>query len=141
MSRYLPTDALRADTTSSVVSRVKVYNGTGTEIAEGSLVYASGLQGTTHLKVTLADDDAAVSKAGVLFIADGPIPDADYGECVVWKVLTSVNTNGSTLGNPVYLSAAAGGWTLSDPGSGRRVGSVVAVDATAGAVLLAPGLV
>jgi hypothetical protein len=91
--------------------------------------------------VALGDDDAAVSKAGVLFIADGTIPDAGYGEVVVWKVLTGVNTNGSTLGNPVYLSATAGGWTLSDPGSGRRVGSVVAVDATDGAVLLAPGLV
>lgn len=121
---------------------VKVYNNSGSSIASNDIVYASGRRGL-HMEVTAADADAAVSSLGNLFVARHEIPDGEYGHVLPWKVEADVDTSAAAVaGQAIYLSGTAGGWSISAPTSGTkaRVGTVLEVNATTGAVLIAPAL-
>lgn len=62
-------------------------------------------------------------------------------DVVPWMQLNNVNTSGAAIGDPVYLSTTAGGWTLTAPaGQQVRVGVVLAVSASVGRIALTPNL-
>lgn len=117
-------------------------------IAKNDLVIVDGLSGSL-VKVSPADADAttAAGGAGVLAIAVGAAAAAgDRVDLVPWRVITSVDTSAASAdGDPVYLSTTAGGWTATKPTGVDEpvviVGQVLDVDASAGAVLLAPAWV
>lgn len=136
----------------TVNGAVEVRNATGSTITANSLVYICGWTelatatvatspSVRKPKVCLADADVAGARAG--FLADNAIANNTSGVGVKKKRLTAVNTNGSTVGNPVYLSSTAGSWTLTaptPPASVQVVGRVAAVSSTAGIVEFNPDI-
>ncbi len=121
---------------------VKVYNNSGSSIATNDIVYASGRRGL-HMEVTAADSDAQVSALGSMFVARHQIPNGEYGHVLPWKVEADVDTSAASVaGQAVYLSGTAGGWSTTPPTTGTklRVGTVLEVSASTGAVLIAPAL-
>jgi hypothetical protein len=104
-------------------------------IAKGDLVYIDSWDETSKAwKVNKAD--ANVSSARAQYIAEEAISSGALGK--VYRALrrNGLNTGGSTVGNPVYLSATAGGWTLTKPTAGRAqiVGRVAVVNASTGEI-------
>ena len=57
---------------------------------------------------------------------------------VEWKMLQDVNTAAAAVGDAVFLSDTAGGWSLTPGTNPIQIGMVTTSDATAGAVLLDP---
>jgi hypothetical protein len=114
-------------------------NATGGDFAAGALVYVSSRDADNDKwLVTKADADAA-PPANVAMGVTRAACVTGYN-CRVYSsaTLTGVNTNGSTVGNPVYLSTTAGGWTLTAPTASNAnqiiVGRVNVVSASVGVV-------
>ena len=122
--------------------RTKIFNNSGGALASGDLVYVSGYNSTQlQYEVTKAQSKTSASLYATL-IVDEAIPDQSSGGAVSVRLLTGQNTNGLTVGRPVYLSSTAGGWTGTLPTAGygvQVVGFVVVANASTGRVLLVPG--
>lgn len=116
------------------------YNGSGSEIAENSLVTLdAGVQGA-HMKITLAPMATAVTRKNVLFIAKHRIPAGSYGVILPWKIISGVDTTSVAAdGSPILLSDTVDGtWKNSVAGGKERyVGSALKKDVK-GTILLAP---
>ena len=107
-------------------------------LAANDLVIAVGYDGD-RIKWQKADAGVTGRQAGVMGIADHAAPAVgDRVRNVSHKLITGVDTSGGTVGLPVFLSETAGVWTRSAPTQGQAIGSIVAVSASVGAVLLAP---
>lgn len=105
-------------------------------IAEGDILCIVGVEGQ-WFKMEKADADVAAEARGPLFFATTACAANGMGRCRAFGTLTEVNTNGATIGDPVYLSTTPGGFSLSAGGSAvqRRVGIVAKVSATLGEIL------
>ena len=117
---------------------ITVYNGTGAQIDAGDLIHVMGYNAAnTALEVELADADTGAKPADL--IANANIANAATGAAVQAYTLTSLNTSAGSVGDPVYLSATAGAWTLTAPTGADQVAQVVGfvtIDhASTGAVL------
>jgi hypothetical protein len=118
-----------------------VYNATGGDIAVNSLVYAnSWSEGQIGLPtIDKADADGTYpANVAQFVIRDSACVSATVCRAEVYASLTGQNTNGSTIGNPVYLSTTAGSFTLTKPTSPTAnvqiVGRVRAVSSTLGRI-------
>lgn len=118
---------------------LRVYNATGSSITEGQLVYLSSWDETNRAwRVALADADDPTKRAQYVCLA-ASIGDTKYGRVAKgFQSSASLNTNGATVGDPVYESATAGGWTLAAPSGADQdvvvVGRVSVVSATVGVI-------
>lgn len=125
--------------------RLLVRNGTGSSIAKGKLVYLSGYDATSRrLKVTLADADDPVKQA--VAVTEHAIPDSTNSWVALEAIVGGQDTSGSTVGDPVYLSATAGAFTLTAPSGAdqivQKVGQVKSVSATTGQIHFSlPGVI
>lgn len=118
----------------------EVYNGTGGALAVNTLVAISGWDATTNLpKVVAADADSA-SLLRADYVLPAAIADGASGLArQTFRSAANLNTNAaSAVGDPVYLSTAAGGWTLSAPATAddlqQVVGRVAVKSATVGVI-------
>lgn len=93
---------------------VRVYNNTGTAITKGQVVSITGAQGQTPT-VGLSDASSEALSRDTLGIAQENIPDADTGFVCTFGIVTSINTYGTTAGDPIYLSNVAGQFTSTQP--------------------------
>lgn len=106
-------------------------------VAKHDILYVSGTSGE-FLELTKADADTALASSGTLLIAkhaatkDGSRP---TGTAAAYGVITDVDTSAAAVGDPVFLSSTAGGWSLTASGLGRQVGHVLESDASAGEIL------
>lgn len=108
----------------SAMSKYDILVGTG---------YANG-----YMKLSKADADALVSSTSKLYMNLSNVDagsDSGRGLATPWCVVTDVNTNGASVGDPVYLSGTAGGWSLTPGSKARVIGRVLKVSATEGAFL------
>lgn len=107
--------------------------------AENDILVANGLNGRL-MQLVRADADAIVTARGFLWVALGAWSTGSRIEAVPWRVVRNVNTAAGAMGDPVFMSSTAGGWTLTAPVGVAvvQVGEVLVSDATAGAVVLAP---
>ncbi len=124
---------------SGETDNITVYNDTGSEIAAGKLLYISGYDSTNACyEVSLADADDPNKPAQL--IANETIANASTGEVVKKYDLAAQDTSGSTVGDPVYLSATAGEWTATAPTGDsqtkQEIGVITSVNATTGTVRL-----
>jgi len=114
-------------------------------IDAGELVYISGYDAKGYLKASLADADASAPANAAVAVAIADIANTAIGHVGDAYLLTGQNTDSaSAIGDPVYLSDTAGGWTLDAHTTGgdtvQQVGVVTVKNDTTGAVLLCPGL-
>jgi len=93
---------------------VRVYNNTGTAITKGQVVSITGGQGQTPT-VGLSDATSEALSRDTLGIAQEAIPDADTGFVCTFGIITSINTYGTTAGDPIYLSNVAGQFSSTQP--------------------------
>jgi hypothetical protein len=100
--------------------------------------------GSVIPKAIAADSTIAGRRAGVMMIATGAAADGEKFLAVPWVVITGVDTSSATAGGPVYLSTS-GEFTKTKPTAAGAVvvpvGSIMAVDAADGIVMLNPGAV
>jgi hypothetical protein len=93
---------------------VRVYNNTGTAITKGQVVSITGGQGQTPT-VGLSSATSEALSRDTLGIAQEAIPDADTGFVCTFGIVTSINTYGTTAGDPIYLSNVAGQFSSTQP--------------------------
>lgn len=101
----------------------------------------SVVSSTKSLKnVQPADANGAASlNRGALLIADYAVPlNKTARGFLEWKLIQNVSTSGSVVGDHVFLSDTAGGWSLSPGTIPVPIGVVTVSHATAGAVLIDP---
>lgn len=125
----------------SFATAIKGYNASA--LAAHDVVAINGFTGA-YSEMVKADFTNAAHMNSKLLIADMAMGAGKYlGGYVEWKIITDVNTNGSTVGNPVYGSTSTpGAWTLTKPSSNARViGTVLEVSATVGVIILHPNTV
>lgn len=125
--RVLPSDSL------ALKSSFKCYDSTKA-ITKGQIVYITGRQGKLWT-VAKASASTAAHTSGMLLVAEHNAgAGTGYLRCKPMGAIEVQNTNGLTVGDPVYLSATAGGWSTSGAGFRRRVGTVAVVSATVGVI-------
>ena len=108
-------------------------------LRENEIVIVTGLDGD-RLKFSLADSDASNLRLGVMGVVDHDCATGGVVRIVSHKVVTtSIDTSGSTLGAPVYLSQTPGAHVISAPTHDVIVGNVIVLHASTGKVVLAPG--
>lgn len=116
---------------------LEVHNGTGGNLVEGDLVYLSGYDTTSGLPKVVKSDADAGGRPAEFVVRDGIANGAD-GYVYRTHRLASQATDGGSVGDPVYLSTTAGGWTLTAPSASnstvQRVGVIVTSHATTGII-------
>lgn len=124
-------------------SWIRVYNATGSTIANGAPVYINGRDVTSGLPtVALADADTAAT-AEFAGLATHSIENATKGYITGFGNVNTFDTSGLTGGAPVYVSGTAGTLTSTVPASPAfkvLVGYCVRSDASAGKVFVQPGV-
>jgi len=113
-----------------------VDNSTGGSLAAGTLVYISGYDaGNGAPQITKADADSRQAE----YVLNAAIANGAAGVVYRGYTLGSLDTSGSSVGDPIYLSATAGSWTATAlTGSAQlsqRVGVVVTSHASTGSIL------
>lgn len=114
-------------------------NKSGSTLALGALVYVSGRDSTSGLASVSLADPAAQGKRAQWIVQAATLNNAQ-GMLVFQQVLTGQNTNAGNVGDPVYLSATPGAYTLTNPAAAgtisQQVGNITVKSATVGAVNL-----
>jgi len=114
-----------------------VRNETGGTLAAGTLVYASSWN-ETHTRFLIVKADADVAGAEALFVLTADLTNNTNGTAGRSHRLTSQNTSGLSVGNPVYLHTTAGSWTATAPVTAddlqQSIGRVAVVDSSSGVV-------
>jgi len=108
----------------------------GENLAEGDLVYISGWDEGDLMRVASKADADAVGRHAQ-YIAREAILGGVTGRVFRTYRLTNVNTSAGSVGDPVYLSTTAGGWTLTAPSGSDDTDQIVgriAVDNAAGEI-------
>ena len=127
------------------IGRQKIRNDTGSTLTTLQIVAWNGTysDGTdSYPKVVLADANTALTthKSAAAVVEANIADDAD-GTVVLVKEFSGVDTSGATVGDPIYLSTSAGGWTRTAPTGGEVVqviGRVTVVHASTGRWIFQP---
>lgn len=111
----------------------------GGTVSENDIVIPNAMS-SRLMQVIRADADAILTSRGFLWVALENGVSGEKIEVAPWRVVRNVVTTGATVGDPVFLSGTAGGWTLTEPtaADGVVIGEVLVVSATVGVVALAP---
>ena len=113
------------------------------DLAANDLIMATGISGA-HMTVEQADIDNFTEIGGTLWVADYAVDSGTTAATAVpWKLLTSIDTAtlGEAVGQPVFLSNTEGGYLITPPTNlpHIKVGHIVKLGTTDGAILLNPG--
>ena len=115
----------------------RVYNGTGTLLTKGTVVYINGVQGQRPT-VTRADYSADTTSAAVIGFVAADINNGQNGYIVTYGFLENINTIAYSAGTPLYLFT--GGTYSSNkpqaPNHDVRLGKVITSNATTGKIFV-----
>lgn len=128
---------LAAGAVTSAKLSLACRNESGGTLTAGTLVYVSGWSETqSKFLISKADSDAASKPATWILQAD--LANNTNGTAYKRHRLTSVDTSGTSVGDPIYLDSTAGGWTKTAPTAANArkqvVGFVAVVHATTGEI-------
>ena len=120
---------------------VDVYNDTGGTLVAGTLVRLAGFNTTLGTTVAKADADAANAATHIVVEA---ITNNTAGVVYPMATVTGLATNGTTIGDAVYLDATtAGAFVFTPPTGADQLGQVVGfvkvVHASTGEIVFFPG--
>lgn len=117
----------------------RVYNGSGTAMTKGQVVYIVGAQGN-RVDVRLAQANAESTSANTIGFVAEPIAAGAEGWVQTTGPLPKLNTSTLTAGQTVYLSpTTAGAYTTTKPTAPSHLvvlGFVERVDTTVGSIFL-----
>lgn len=121
---------------------IRVYNGTGTTIANGKPVYSAGVQfeglvARPSVELAVASDRA---KSRVIGVTTEEIADGAFGYLAHWGFVNDMDLSAFSNGDVVFLSETTpGGFRTSTPPAGNwnvQLGIVIDNDATTGRLLV-----
>lgn len=116
------------------------YNGTGSTINKGSVVYISGAQGQRP-SISLSDADAEATSSKTFGIVAENILNGAEGLVCTFGIISGINTSSFTAGQSLWLSSTAGGLTNTvptQPAHAVFVGYCLHSHATAGRIFVNP---
>lgn len=116
------------------------YNGTGSTISNGSVVYITGAQGQRP-SVALADADTESTSSKTFGIATEDISNGAEGFVATFGIVNGVNTAGFTAGQALWLSSTAGQLTNVKPSAPTHavfVGYCLHVNSSSGRIFVNP---
>lgn len=121
------------------MTRIRVYNSSGSTITKNSVVYFSGVNGATGLPtIALAKGDADATQRAKGW-ANHDIENNTAGWIVNTGPISGLNTSGMTSGDEVYLSTTIAGafqnTIPSYPDYSVRLGVVVVVNSSTGTII------
>jgi hypothetical protein len=90
------------------------YNGTGSTIAKGSVVYISGAQGQRP-RISLSDADTEATSSKTFGVVAESIADGAEGFVTTFGIVAGIDTSAFTVGDALWLSSTAGGLTATKP--------------------------
>lgn len=118
---------------------VRAYNGSGSTMTKGQVVYIVGAQGN-RVDVRLAKADAESTSAGTIGIVAESFASGAEGWVQASGTMPKLDTSALTAGQPLYLSAAtAGAYTTTRPTAPNHtviLGWVERVSATVGSIYI-----
>lgn len=121
--------------------RIGYVPAAGVTVSKFDILYVSGTSRRRY-ELSKADADSVVAATGTLLLALGDTRRTTEGDptgvAVPWGLITEQDTSALSVGDPVYLSSTAGGWSATPVGFGRRIGTVIKSDATDGRILFRP---
>jgi hypothetical protein len=119
---------------------VLCYNGTGSDMSKGDVVYISGAQGQKpSISLSSASSEATSSKT--MGIVAETILDGNDGFVTTFGMVKGVDTSTFTEGSALWLSTTAGGLTQTIPTSPDHavfVGYCLKSDASSGRIFVEP---
>ena len=116
-----------------------IRNATGGGLVANDLVYITSWD-ETNARFLVAKAIATALSTSAVLVMRGALADITNGSAYrTWRTTATLNTLGSTVGAPVYLSpTTAGSWTLTKPTGADEVvqiiGRVAVVSATLGVI-------
>lgn len=116
------------------------YNGTGSQINKGSVVYISGAQGQRP-SIALADADTEATSSKTFGIVAENIANGAEGFVATFGVVPGLNTSGFTAGQALWLSSTAGQLTNvrpTQPAHSVFIGYCLHVNSSSGRVFVNP---
>lgn len=116
------------------------YNGTGSTISNGSVVYISGAQGQRP-SIALADADTEITSSKTFGIATENIANGAEGFVATFGIVNGVDTSGFTAGQALWLSSTAGQLTNIKPSAPTHavfVGYCLKSNASSGRIFVNP---
>lgn len=109
-------------------------------ITKDKILYVTGVSGRFYEMAVAGVSVSTDCLANPLYLATSPgRVDSELalkanGSAVLTGAIREVDTSAGAVGDPVYLAASAGGWTLTAPAVRRVIGHVAVVSATAGVI-------
>ena len=124
-------------TISSEVTEITAYNGTGSTLSKGTVVYQSGVQGT-DISVAAADNTSSSTMPAVgIVIAD--ITNASTGKIAVAGLVNNLDTSSFTAGNTLYVGTS-GALTATKPTGAssliQNFGKALKINVSSGQILV-----
>lgn len=137
-----PTAILNADVSLNIGQEnvALCYNGTGSTITNGSVVYISGAQGQRP-SITLADADTEATSSKTFGMATQDILDGAEGFVTTFGVVNGVSTTSFTEGQALWLSQTPGQVTATRPLAPAHtvfVGYCLKVNGSTGRIFINP---
>lgn len=117
---------------------VRVYNGTGSTIANGTPCRPVGVQGENQSVAPAIATSAGGAR--VLGVATHDIPTGTSGILTVRGLVSGINTSGLTAGQPVFLNETGGLQNAAPtyPYYPTQIGGCIVSDATNGYIYVSP---
>ena len=116
------------------------YNGTGSTINKGSVVYISGAQGQRP-SITLSDADTEVGSSKTFGVVAENISDGAEGLVCTFGIVSGIDTSAFTAGQSLWLSSTAGqltNTTPTQPAHSVFIGYCLHVNASSGRIFVNP---
>jgi hypothetical protein len=116
------------------------YNGTGSTITNGSVVYISGAQGQRP-SITLADADTEATSSKVFGVVAENIASGSEGFVATFGIVNGLDTSGFSAGQSLWLSSTAGQLTNvrpTQPAHSVFIGYCLHVNASSGRIFVNP---
>ena len=117
---------------------IRVYNGTGSALTDGQIVYITGSQGN-RLTVALASASAESTSSVTIGMVTETILNGAEGFVTTNGLVNHLNTLGLTEGAAIWLGTTAGTYTQTKPVAPNHavlIGYVVRANATVGSVFI-----
>ena len=116
------------------------YNGTGSTIAKGSVVYISGAQGQRP-RISLSDADTEATSSKTFGVVAESIADGAEGFVTTFGIVAGIDTSTFTAGDALWLSSTAGALTATKPSAPIHsvfVGYCLTAHASSGRIFVNP---
>ncbi len=109
----------------AINDKVKIWNASGGDYAVGDIVYLNSYNAANGA-FTAAKAQANTSATKAQYVLKDIIANGASGIAYRRSLLTGLNTNAATVGDPVYLSdTVAGSWTLTKPSDADDIAQVI----------------